>query len=108
MKEIISKVKYSNQKTDGTGIEVASGLTLTVGDELNKVASNIAIGRSWAGVHYRSDYTESILLGEKIALGILQEQALTYHKDEPFKCSLTRFNGQRIKFDGKKIIPSIF
>lgn len=95
-------------KDDGTGIDEASGLTLKVGKELNKVASNVAIGRSWAGVHYRSDNTESILLGEKIALGILQEQALTYHKDEPFKCSLTRFNGQQIRFEGEKIIPSIF
>jgi hypothetical protein len=102
------KGKIFKPKADGTGIEEASGLTLKVGHELNKVASNIAIGRSWAGVHYRSDYTESILLGEKIALGILQEQALTYHKDERFKCSLTRFNGQPIRFDGKNIIPSIF
>ena len=54
-------------KADGTGIEDAPGLSLKVGDELNKVAANIAIGRNWAGVHYRCDYTESIVLGEKMA-----------------------------------------
>ena len=75
---------------------------LTVGGELNKLAANIAIGRNWAGVHYRSDYAESILLGEQIALGILQEQAHTY--EEEFSCTLTRFSGQKIKFEGQKII----
>jgi len=49
-------------------------------------------------VHYRSDYTESILLGEKIAIGILQEQALCYN--EKFGCTLTKFDGKKIKFDG--------
>jgi hypothetical protein len=75
---------------------------LTVGGELNKIAANIAIGRSWSGVHYRSDYAEAILLGEQIALGILQEQAETYN--EKFACELTRFNGKKIRFNGKRII----
>jgi hypothetical protein len=87
----------------GTDIEDDPTLSLKVGDELNKVAANIAIGRNWAGVHYRSDYTESILLGEKIALGILQEQAACYHKKDPFTCTLTRFDGQPIKIEGTKI-----
>ena len=38
---------------------------------------------------------------EQIALGILQEQAITYN--EKFACELTRFNGQKIRFDGKSI-----
>ncbi|PXF39399.1 Vanadium-dependent bromoperoxidase [Gracilariopsis chorda] len=33
---------------------------LTVEGELNKVCSNISIGRNWAGVHYFTDYRESI------------------------------------------------
>ncbi len=92
-------------KADGTGIEDAPpGLSLKVGDELNKVAANVAIGRNWAGVHYRSDYIESIILGEEIALGVLQEQATCYHKDDPFACRLTKFNGNQIEFKGPKII----
>ncbi len=55
-----------------------STLTLTVEGELNKLAANIAIGRDWAGVHYFTDYYESMRLGEQIALGILEEQKLTY------------------------------
>ena len=99
--DIIFKPKRPN--TTGTDIEDAPGLSLKVGDELNKVAANIAIGRNWAGVHYRSDYTESILLGEQIALGILQEQATCYHKKNPFACTLTRFDGQPIEIEGTKI-----
>ena len=53
---------------------------LTVGSELNKLAANIAIGRNAGGVHWRSDYTESIKLGEQVAIGILQEQSLTYNE----------------------------
>ena len=71
--------------------------------ELNKVGANIAIGRNWGGVHYRSDYTESIYLGENVALGILQEQSLCYHKDQPFKCTLTKFDGKKIRIEGRKI-----
>eukprot|EP00171_Calliarthron_tuberculosum_P007910 IDg7910t1 len=50
---------------------------LTVTGELNKLADNVAIGRNMAGVHYFSDQFESILLGEQIAIGILEEQSLT-------------------------------
>ena len=75
--------------------------SMTVAGELNKIASNIATGRNWAGVHYRSDYHESVLLGEKIAIGILEEQAITYN--EKFACTLTKFDGSRIEFDGSRI-----
>lgn len=51
---------------------------LTVGDELNKLAANISIGRNMAGVHYYTDYIDSLVMGEKIALGILLEQSLAY------------------------------
>ncbi len=75
--------------TRGPGTEV-----LTVGGELNKVAANISIGRNMAGVHWRTDYTESVKLGEAIAIGILQEQKLTYNEDACF--SLTKFDGTAI------------
>ncbi|MDP8924019.1 MAG: vanadium-dependent haloperoxidase [Chloroflexota bacterium] len=67
---------------------------LTVGGELNKLAANISLGRNAAGVHWRSDYTESIKLGEEIAIGILREQRLTYNEDHYL--SLTRFDGTAI------------
>ena len=67
---------------------------LTVGGELNKLASNISLARNAAGVHWRSDYTESIKLGEKIAICLLQEQKLTYNEDHHL--SLTKFDGTKI------------
>ena len=76
---------------------------LTVNDELNKIAANIAIGRNWAGVHYRLDYTQSLLLGEKIAIGILQEQALNYEPRDYFKCTIEKFDGSKIRFIGPEI-----
>ena len=65
---------------------------LTLEGELNKLAANISIGRNMAGVHYFSDYYDSVRMGEKIALGILEEQALTYSTD-PFVLSVPTFDG---------------
>lgn len=68
---------------------------LTVEGELNKVASNIAVGRHWAGVHYFSDGYESLRLGEKVALGILEEQKLTY--GENFSMTVPLFDGTTVR-----------
>jgi hypothetical protein len=82
--------------TDGKTLEkVEIGQALTVEGELNKLASNIAIGRNWAGVHYFTDYIESIRMGEKIALGILQEQKLTY--GENFSMTVPLFDGGTVR-----------
>ena len=68
---------------------------LTVGGELNKIAANVALGRNTAGVHWRSDATESLKLGEQIAIGILREQRACYN--EVFNgFSLTKFDGTTI------------
>lgn len=69
--------------------------TLTVEGELNKLASNISIGRNWAGVHYFTDYYESLLMGEQIAIGILEEQKLTYA--ENFSMTIPLFNGESLR-----------
>jgi hypothetical protein len=69
---------------------------LTVGGELNKIASNVALGRNTAGVHWRSDATESMKLGEQLAIGILKEQQSCYNEN---------FNGFSLtKFDGTTVI----
>jgi hypothetical protein len=68
---------------------------MTVGGELNKVAANVAIGRNFAGVHWRSDYAESLRLGEQIAISVLRDQRMTYVQDfEGY--TFTRFDGSRI------------
>lgn len=68
---------------------------LTVEGELNKLASNISIGRNWAGVHYFTDYYESLLMGEQIALGILEEQKLMF--GENFSMTIPLFGGDTIR-----------
>ena len=73
---------------------------MTVGSELNKLAGNIAIGRNAAGVHWRSDYDQSLLLGEQVAIGLLQEQSLLLNEPEFYE--LTRFDGVTIRIqDGQ-------
>ncbi|NNC32856.1 vanadium-dependent haloperoxidase [Longimicrobium terrae] len=79
---------------------------MTVGGELNKLAGNIAIFRNAAGVHWRSDYTESLLLGEKVAIALLQEMTLGFNEDDAF-FELTRLDGIRIRiFDGE-VVPAL-
>ncbi|HEX6732248.1 MAG TPA: hypothetical protein VF074_19680, partial [Pyrinomonadaceae bacterium] len=68
---------------------------LNVGGELNKIASNVALGRDTSGVHWRSDATESLKLGERIAIGILQE-ALSCYNEVFNGFSLTKFDGTTI------------
>ncbi len=81
---------------DGSAlIPVTVGQPLTVEGELNKIAANIAIGRDWAGVHYYTDYIESLRMGEQIALGILEEQKLSYN--ENFTMTVPLFDGTTIR-----------
>ena len=79
---------------DGLTLTPYAGNDLTVGGELNKLAANIAIGRNFAGIHWRSDYKESLRLGEAVAISVLQDQLLTYR--EPCGFSLTRFDGSKV------------
>jgi hypothetical protein len=80
---------------DGLALQPYIGEPLTVGGELNKLASNIALGRDAAGVHYRSDSVEGLNLGEAVALSILRDVATIYHEEFP-GFSLTRFDGTRV------------
>jgi hypothetical protein len=65
---------------DSTGREhlVPYGGDLTVEGELNKLASNVAIGRNIAGVHWRSDGTYSLQLGEQVAIDLLRAYVRSY------------------------------
>lgn len=83
--------------SQGTGLVAYTGPdvgSLTVGGELNKVAANIAMGRNFAGIHWRTDYSESLKLGEAVALGILEEQQATYNEGGSF--TLTKFDGTTV------------
>lgn len=81
---------------DGLSLVPYTGsATLTVGGELNKLAANIAMGRNFAGIHWRTDYSESLKLGEAVSISILRDQRATFNQ---------RFGGFTLtKFDGTTV-----
>lgn len=77
---------------DGTSLHRYRGPALTIGGELDKLAFNVAYGRNYAGVHWRSDTTAGLLLGEMVAERILADlrRTLTENFDG---FTYTRFDG---------------
>ena len=81
---------------DGKTLEpYKGGDKLTVGGELNKLAGNVGCGRTYAGVHYRSDNSASYRLGEEFAIQYMKDLSET--AIEPFKgYELTTFDGKKV------------
>lgn len=77
---------------------------MTIGSELNKLASNIAFGRHFAGVHFRTDGDVSLQTGELVGIAYLQDWARTYAEQGFNGFELTKFNGQRIRILPNEII----
>jgi len=75
---------------------------MTIKTELNKLGSNVAIGRNHAGVHWRSDYTESVFLGEQVAIQLLQDYGFTYNEDF-VGFGLTNFNNAQQLVGPKRV-----
>jgi hypothetical protein len=82
----------------------ADASQLTVGGELNKLACNIYQSRDFAGVHYRSDGLQGLLLGEAVAISILEDQARTYNEDFA-GFTFTKFDGTKITVGGNTCPP---
>lgn len=81
---------------DPTRLVPYTGGPLTVGGEINKLAVNYAVGRTSAGIHWRTDASASLALGEAIAISLLADERLTLRE---------RFEGFTLtKFDGEKIV----
>jgi hypothetical protein len=79
---------------DPTRLLPYQGPPLTLGGELNKLALNYGSGRSWAGIHWRSDTAASYAQGEALVISLLREQKASVR--EPFEgFSFTRFDGTR-------------
>lgn len=81
---------------DGSALMPYAGPALTIGAELDKLASNISIGRNIAGVHWRTDGDEGMRLGEQIGIGILRD----YRQNRPEPIADFVFPG----FDGQTIV----
>lgn len=80
---------------NGKKLNPYNGPDLTIEGELNKLASNISLGRDVAGVHFRTDGDLGMALGEEYAISVLEELVPTYNED---------FNGFSFnQFDGTPV-----
>lgn len=68
---------------------------LTVGAELNKLASNVATGRNIAGVHWRTDAYWSLRLGEQVAIALLTEHLASLNEGGGYR--FTSFDGEAVE-----------
>jgi len=85
---------------DGSALVQTGETDLTILGELNKLAANISEGRDMSGIHWRvSDNMLGMLLGEDVAIYLLNETAALY--PEQFKgFTLTKFDGTTILVGG--------
>ncbi len=67
---------------------------ITVSGELNKLAANISIGHDMAGVHFYTDYYESVRMGERVATGTLLEHLSQV--DEPLEIDFHSFDDDHV------------
>ena len=89
------KAIYHADSSDcDTLAEVQVSQPLTLLGELDKLAANVSIGRNMAGVHFYSDYYDSVRMGERIAVQLLLDQMPTY--GEEVEMRLISFDGDRI------------
>jgi len=66
--------------------------SLTINGELAKLGFNISTGHGiHAGIHFRSSTLQSLLLGEAVAISVLNDRARSYN--EPFTINITKFDG---------------
>jgi len=97
--------------TDPTQLTSADVDTLTVGGEIDKLATNIPYVRGMAGIHYRSDTTSRLRIGERIATAVLRERLRQRSADaygSTGRFSFTTFDGvpvtvsvERVSVDGE-------
>lgn len=84
---------------NGSKLVNKEGTPLTIQGELDKLAANISIARNMAGVHYYSDYYDSLRMGERVAVGILLEQSPLY--GDEVEMTFDSFDGDRINIYGE-------
>ncbi len=80
---------------DPTRLVPYTGGPLTLGGELNKLATNFGYARNWGGIHWRSDASASMPIGEEIAISMLREVRMAVRESfDGF--TFTRFDGSRV------------
>jgi len=87
--------------SDGLTLMPYDGTALTVGGEVNKLAFNIAIGRNFAGIHYRSDAMAGFRLGEDVAIALLEDVVSTL-TEEFSGFQFTRMDGTAVQITKRR------
>ena len=83
--------------SDGSELMPSKREALTLGNEINKLAKNIALRRDAAGVHYRSDSINGLFVGEEQALGLLSDYSRTYNERFDGFVLLSTFHGENVR-----------
>ena len=91
-----------NQQWQTIPLGHAEAGQLTIEGELNKLAQNVAMGRTMGGVHWRTDNARSLMLGEAIAARLLCDITEDAAEHPMFK-----FRSFARKADGKPKIVTI-
>jgi hypothetical protein len=90
---------------DGTNLVPWKGQPLTLGNEINKLTSNIALRCDAAGFHYRSDSINGLFVGEEQALGLRCDYSRTYN--ELFDgFVLSTFGGEKVRVVNGELKPA--
>ena len=101
----ILKMLQPGYRVAGTDLEAfcdpeeysgADANRMTIGGELNKIASNVSMGRSMGGVHWRTDNSRSLRLGEATAVEILRKRSLEY-AERPVSFTFRAFDGHIVR-----------
>lgn len=98
------------------GLAETDSAGMTIEGELNKLASNVAMGRSMGGVHWRSDNTRSLMLGEALAAQILADitadlnekvvfEFRTFARKSDGNPKNVRIEKGKVFVEGKKVKP---
>ncbi len=83
--------------------------SLTVRGEINKLAANVSYARSWAGIHYRSDTTAGLRIGERVAAAVLSErlrQRSAGAYDSRGEFTFTTFDGTEVTVSADGVSPA--
>ncbi len=114
--EAVITGKDKNEKEVRKPLPAEIANCLTIEGELNKLASNVAMGRSMGGVHWRSDNTRSLILGEAMAAHILADITVdlnekprfefrSFARDEDGNPKLIKIQQGQIRVNGV-VVPS--
>ena len=96
---------YDHDSATTAVVNLATGdeNIITVGNELDKLTSNIAMGRNMAGIHYRRDAETSFMLGEQLAINMLQRKLNEWKTPKELYYQFTLRDGRSVKVTRKHI-----